>query len=171
MRTLELRISQMARKMPANSWTKIFAPRRVCHQECGSYSESGAATTRRMVPAGKVRSQMYRARRVWYIRGDQEDAFPAASGNELGECSGFVLGIFRVLIESNDGAGGDAAIGEVVLLEFRDARVRAEITSAGDDVRRHSGFGITRRREWRDQLGCNCRRRVSRLRRMPRAYR
>src|SRR5690348_10169693 len=57
-RTLELRISHMARNMPANSWAKIFAPARVCHQEWGSYWESGAATTRRIVPAGKVLSQM-----------------------------------------------------------------------------------------------------------------
>ena len=74
------------------------------------------------------------------IRGDQEDAFPAARRDELRERSGFVLGIFRVLIEANDGAGGDAAIGEVVLLEFGDGGVGAQVASAGDDVRRHSGF-------------------------------
>ena len=57
-RTLELRISQIAKTMPAHSWPKIFIPARVCHQEWGSYSESGAATTRRSVPAGNVRSQI-----------------------------------------------------------------------------------------------------------------
>ena len=42
--------------------------------------------------------------------------------------------------QPHDGAGGHAAIGEVVLLEFRDAGVRPQIPAARDHVRRHPGL-------------------------------
>ena len=43
------------------------------------------------------------------IRGDEDNAFPAAGGDELGNRVGFVARIFGVLVEANDGGGWDAA--------------------------------------------------------------
>src|ERR1039458_7671494 len=79
------------------------------------------------------------------IRRDQKYALPTSRGDELTDRDAFLPRVLRVMSEPNNRSGGNAAIGEVMLFQFGDGGIRAQVSATCNDPRSESGLEEFRR--------------------------